>query len=123
MKKRREKTKKKKKKTQQKTWFQKFRTSITRSQDSLSLSVKITQTAKDHRGNGASQELERDLQLLMSGFYIPSASGRGDIAKLFLQEECARRQRPAKKSAVTRRRQWWQRRGEGRGCDTEWMNG
>jgi hypothetical protein len=88
---------------------------------SLSLSVKITQPAKDHRENGAPQELERDLQLLMCGFYIPSASGRGDIAKLFLQEECARRQRPAKKSAVTRRRQRWERRGEGRGWDGEWM--
>jgi hypothetical protein len=27
----------------------------------------------------------------------------------------------SKKSAVTRRRQWWERRGEGRGCDGEWM--
>jgi hypothetical protein len=32
----------------------------------------------------------------MCGFYIPSASGRGDIAKLFLQEECARRQKTSK---------------------------
>lgn len=64
---------------------------------SLSLPGKITQPAKDHRENGAPQELERDLQLLMYGFYIPSASGRADIAKLFLQEECARRQRPARR--------------------------
>ncbi len=63
---------------------------------SLSLPVKITQPAKDHRENDAPQELERDLQLLRCGFYIPSASGRADIAKL-LQEECARRQRPARR--------------------------
>jgi len=56
----------------------------------------------------------------MCGFYIPSASGRGDIAKLFAGGVCAAT-KTSKKSAVTRRRQWWERRGEGRGWDGEWM--
>jgi hypothetical protein len=40
-KKKKKKKKKQKQKPQQKTWFQKFRTSITRSQDSLSLSLAL----------------------------------------------------------------------------------